>query len=105
DRASEMGAGTEPAIASPNGKLEAFIRNWNLWVRDRAAGHETQLTFDGEKDYGYATDNAGWRQSEGPVLNWSPDSSEIATYRQDQRNVGEMDLVSTRIGHPQLKLW
>jgi dipeptidyl aminopeptidase/acylaminoacyl peptidase len=104
-RASEVGAGKEAGIASPDGKLEAFIRNWNLWVRDRASGRETQLTFDGEKDNGYAIDNAGWRQSERPVLNWSPDSSEIATYRQDQRNVGEMDLVSTRIGHPQLKRW
>jgi dipeptidyl aminopeptidase/acylaminoacyl peptidase len=74
-------------------------------VRDRATGEETQLTVDGERDFGYATDNAGWRQSDRPVLNWSPDSTEIATYRQDQRKVGDMDLVSTRIGHPGLKQW
>lgn len=97
--------GKEPGIASPNGKLAAFIRDWNLWVRDTATGKETQLTFDGAKDFGYATDNAGWRQSDGPVLDWSPDSSEIATYQQDQRRVGDMDLVSTRVGHPELKQW
>ena len=105
DEASLLKTGKEPGIASPNGKLEAFIRDWNLWVRDTATGTEIQLTFDGKKDFGYATDNAGWRQSDGPVLTWSPDSTEIATYQQDQRDLGEMDLVSTRIGHPVLKQW
>lgn len=105
DEASLVKTGKEPGIASPNGKLEAFIRDWNLWLRDTASGKETQLTFDGSQDFGYATDNAGWRQSQRPVLNWSPDSTEIATYRQDQRNVGEMDLVSTQLGHPELKEW
>jgi len=98
-------AGQEPGILSPNRKLEAFIRNWNLWVRDRATGRETQLTFDGVKNFGYATDNAGWRQSRRPVLDWSPDSTEIATYRQDQRRVGDMYLVDARVGHPHLKQW
>jgi dipeptidyl aminopeptidase/acylaminoacyl peptidase len=105
DKTNLIKGGKEPGIASPNGKLEAFIRDWNLWVRDLATGRETQLTFDGAKDFGYATDNAGWRQSDRPVLNWSADSTEIATYRQDQRGLGEMDLVSTRVGHPGLKQW
>jgi dipeptidyl-peptidase 4 len=95
----------EPGIVSPDGKLEAFIRGWNLWVRNTATGRETQLTFDGIRDFGYATDNAGWRQSKRPVLDWSPDSSEIATYQQDQRQAGEMYLVSTHVGHPVLKRW
>src|SRR5579863_7236913 len=63
DEASVIKTGKEPGIASPNGKLKAFIRGWNLWVRDVATGKETQLTSDGQKDFGYATDNAGWRQS------------------------------------------
>ena len=105
DKASLLKTGKEPGITSPSGKLAAFIRDWNLWVRDLATGKETQLTFDGKKDFGYATDNAGWRQSARPVLDWSPDSTEIATYRQDQRGLGEMDLVSTRLGHPGLKQW
>lgn len=105
DKATVIRSGKEPGILSPNRKLEAFIRDWNLWVRDTANGKESQLTFDGSKDYGYATDNAGWRHSEGPVLNWSPDSTEIATYQQDQRQVGDMDLVGARIGHPRLEQW
>jgi dipeptidyl aminopeptidase/acylaminoacyl peptidase len=36
---------------------------------------------------------------------WSPDSKKIATFRQDQRNVGEMYLVDTRVGHPVLQAW
>ncbi len=105
DKASLVKSGKEPGIASPNGKLEAFIRDWNLWVRDTATGKETQLTSDGGKDFGYATDNAGWLHSDRPVLNWSPDSTAIATYQQDQRQVGDMDLVSTRLGHPGLEQW
>ncbi|MGH8318264.1 MAG: DPP IV N-terminal domain-containing protein [Steroidobacteraceae bacterium] len=104
-KASLVKTGKEPGIASPNGKLEAFIRDWNLWVRDTATGEETQLTFDGVRNFGYATDNAGWLQSDRPVLNWSPDSSEIATYQQDQRRVGDMYLVGARVGHPRLKKW
>ena len=53
---------------SPDGKSVAFIRDWNLWVRDVATGRETQLTTDGVKDFGYATDNAGWTRSDRPIL-------------------------------------
>jgi dipeptidyl aminopeptidase/acylaminoacyl peptidase len=94
-----------PSVTSPDGKRAAFIRDYNLWVRDVATGAETQLTRDGVKDYGYATDNAGWIQSDKPILLWSPDSKRIATFQQDQRNVGEMYLVNTKVGHPTLKAW
>ncbi len=90
---------------SPDRSKAAFIRDYNLWVRDVATGKETQLTKDGVKDYGYATDNAGWTQSDNPILVWSPDSKKIATFQQDQRKDGEMYLVSTNNGHPTLKAW
>jgi dipeptidyl-peptidase-4 len=90
---------------SPDGKRAAFIRAYNLWVRDVATGRETQLTTDGVKDFGYATDNAGWVRSDNPVLVWSPDSRKIATFQQDDRPLGEMYLVSTRAGHPELQAW
>jgi len=93
------------SVTSPDGKRAAFIRDWNLWVRELASGRETRLTTDGVKDFGYATDNAGWTMSDRPVLLWSPDSRKIATFQQDQRNVGEMYLVDTRAGHPQLRAW
>ena len=71
----------------------------------RATNKETQLTNDGVKDFGYATDNAGWTHSDRPILLWSPDSKRIATFQQDQRGVGEMYLVDTRVGHPTLQAW
>jgi dipeptidyl-peptidase 4 len=90
---------------SPDGSLAAFIRGDNLWVREVATGKERQLTTDGAKDFGYATDNAGWTKSDRPVLLWSPDSKKIATFQQDQRGVGEMYLVETKVGHPTLQAW
>ncbi len=94
-----------PLALSPDKKLGAFVRDWNLWVRDVATGAETQLTTDGVKDYGYATDNAGWKQSNAAILLWSPDSKKIATFQQDQRKTGEMYLVPVTNGHPTLKAW
>jgi len=92
-------------VASPDGKKAAFIRDWNLWIRDVVSKKETQLTTDGIKDFGYATDNAGWRKSDRPVLLWSPDSKKIATFQQDQRHVSDMYLVTTNVGAPKLEAW
>ncbi|MGA3223266.1 MAG: DPP IV N-terminal domain-containing protein [Acidobacteriaceae bacterium] len=90
---------------SPDGKRAIFLRDWNLWVRDIATGGEKQLTTDGVKDYGYATDNSGWIHSERAIVVWSPDSKMLATFQQDQRKTGEMYTVSSRIGHPHLETW
>mgnify|MGYP001799575737 CR=1 FL=1 len=90
---------------SPDKSKVVFIKDWNLWVRNLASGKETQLTTDGIENYGYATDNAGWRQSDRPVVLWSPDSKKIATYQQDQRHVSDMHLVTTNVGAPTLKSW
>ena len=76
-------------VMSPDGKKAAFIRNWNLWMRDIATGKETQLTTDGVENYGYATDNAGWKHSDRAILLWSPDSRKIATFQQDQRKTAK----------------
>jgi dipeptidyl aminopeptidase/acylaminoacyl peptidase len=104
-RGGGRGGGAGNAVTSPDGKRAAFIRDWNLWVRDVATGQEKQLTHDGVKDFGYATDNAGWTGSARAILRWSPDSKKIATQQQDERNVGEMYLVSTNVGHPNLRAW
>jgi dipeptidyl aminopeptidase/acylaminoacyl peptidase len=93
------------AVLSPDGKREAFIKDFNLWVRDVSTGNETQLTKDGVKDFGYATDNAGWTKSDRAILIWSPDSKKIATFQQDQRGVSDMYLVSTNVGAPKLEAW
>ena len=93
-----------PLSISPDGKRGVFIRDWNLWVRDIATGQEKPLTTDGAKYFGYATDNAGWSASDRAMVSWSPDSRRIATQQQDERNVGEMYLVPTVVGHPTLRV-
>ena len=92
-------------VLSPDGTKAVFIRDWNLWVRDVSSNKELQLTRDGVKDFGYATNNAGWTRSDRPIVRWSPDSKKIATFQQDERNVGEMYLVDTGVGHPKLQAW
>lgn len=92
-------------VLSPDGKKAILIKDYNLFVKDVASGKLTQLTTDGIKDYGYATDNAGWKHSDAPILRWSPDSKKIATFQQDQRNSKDMYLVTTNVGAPVLKAW
>ncbi len=92
-------------LISPDSSKEAFIKDYNLWVKDLKTGKLLQLTTDGIKNFGYATDNAGWKKSDNPILKWSPDSKKIATFKQDERAAGDMYLVTTNVGHPKLESW
>lgn len=99
------GGGNPNEVLSPDGKKAAYIKDYNLWVRDLASNQSTALTTDGVKDDGYATDNAGWAKTDRAILVWSPDSKKIATFQQDERKVNNMYLVSTKVGAPVLKEW
>ncbi|MFO7669081.1 MAG: DPP IV N-terminal domain-containing protein [Bacteroidales bacterium] len=92
-------------VASPDGRYTAFIRDWNLWIREVSTNSEKAITTDGIENFGYATDNAGWKHSDKPILSWSPDSKKIATFQQDQRHVSSMYLVRTKVGAPELMEW
>src|SRR5262249_15796833 len=98
-------SGDANAVVSPDGTRAVFIKDWNLWVRDISSKVERPLTLDGVANFGYGTDNAGWRSSPRPIALWSPDSKKVATFQQDERSVGEMYLVETKVGHPVLKAW
>lgn len=97
--------GVQNGVTSPDGKRSAYIKNFNLWVKDFETGKETQLTTDGVKDFGYATDNAGWKHTDQAILVWSPDSKKIATFQQDEREVSDSYLISTNVGAPKLSQW
>jgi dipeptidyl-peptidase 4 len=98
--------GAPPAsVTSPDGRYAAYIRDFNLWVRDLGTSTDRQLTTDGVEDFGYATNNAGWTRSPVPLLAWSPDSRRIKTFQQDARGIGSMYLVTTNVGTPQLQQW
>ncbi|MFN8253668.1 MAG: DPP IV N-terminal domain-containing protein [Ferruginibacter sp.] len=92
-------------VLSPDGTKSVFIKDWNLWLRDKASGKETALTTDGVKDFGYATDNAGWKHTDRAIVLWSPDSKKLSTFQQDQRHVNDMYLVKTKVGAPELQQW
>jgi len=90
---------------SPDGRTAAYIRDNDLWAMDLATGRETRLTTDGIEDFGYATNNAGWTHGPDPVLTWSPDGRQIATFQHDGRGVGDMHLVRTTVGKPEIETW
>lgn len=104
-------AGTPPrtipphSSVSPDSSTAVFIRDYNLWARDLRSGDERQLTTDGIKDFGYATNNAGWVHNDNPVVTWSPDSRQIATFQHDGRGVRDMVLAATNPGAPRLEQW
>ncbi len=105
-RACAEGSSKNPDEApSPDGSRVAFIRDFNLWVRELKDGSQTQLTTDGARNFGYATENPGWIHTARAIVLWSPDSKRIATFQQDERGVGETYLISTRQGHPVLDAW
>lgn len=58
------------AVVSPDGTMEAFIRNSNVYVRDLATRHERQLSLDGTDGNYYSTH-----------IFWSPDSRYVASTR------------------------
>lgn len=97
--------GQAAAVLSPDGKRAVFLRDWNLWVRDVSSGAERQLTRDGVKDFGYATDNAGWKHSDQAIVIWSPDSRKVATFQQDQRAVADFTTTTTQVGHSSTDTW
>ena len=45
------GRGRGNEVLSPDGKKAAFIKDYNLWVKDIATGEKTQLTSDGVKRF------------------------------------------------------
>ena len=99
---------------SPDGRWIAFVREDNLWIRDADGGDETQLSFDGEEDFGYGAVPEGCCQEitsrrqgteRSPVLQWSPDSRRIATHRYDERNVELFHLLEAADGRPVLHSW
>jgi dipeptidyl aminopeptidase/acylaminoacyl peptidase len=93
------------ARLAPDGAWAVFIREHDLWAREMATGTDRRLTTDGQPDFGYATNNAGWVHGPDPVVTWSPDGQRIATFQHDGRGVREMHLTTTNVGVPRLESW
>ena len=81
---------------SPDGTKAAFIKNYNLWVREIDSGEECALTHDGELHYAYAVqpesrdligDLCAATCTPKPDARWSPDSRQLFTLQTDERQV------------------
>ena len=57
-------------VTSPDGKYEAYIKNDNIFVRDKANGRERQLSQDGTLSNYYSS-----------YIQWSPDSRKMLSCR------------------------
>ena len=80
---------------SPNKHWAAYVKGFNLYVRDVSSGQVLQLTRDGETSWDYATPLPSLRHfiepgaeydTLKPAVFWSPDSTKLVTYRIDSRN-------------------
>ncbi len=94
-------AAEESPAFSPDGARVAFVRDCDLYALDVATGAEVRLTADGAADeiLNGKTDWVYWeeiwgRDSEG--FWWSPDGTEIAYYRFDERAVPTYPLLDER---------
>ncbi|WP_425639259.1 prolyl oligopeptidase family serine peptidase [Algoriphagus yeomjeoni] len=86
---------------SPDGNWKAYVKNFNLFVENLETGEEIQLSYDGRKDYEYAS-YWGWSdmvlgengaRPEHLSINWSPDSKKIQTQIVDLRLAEKMLLL------------
>jgi dipeptidyl-peptidase 4 len=85
------------AGTSPDGKWQAEVRQYNLYLRNSTSGEEVQITKDGEKNWSYATPLPDSQMmieqrtedvKQPPAVFWSPDSTKLVTYRIDSRKAG-----------------
>jgi len=64
--------GTPPTEQrSPDGKLNTYVKNFNLFIREADTNKEYQLSYDGSEGNYYSLSS----------VSWSPDSKKIAAYR------------------------
>lgn len=61
--------GNKP-VGSPDSLYTAFIKNYNLYIKNKKTKAETQLSYDGSKGFYYSS-----------YLQWSPNSNQIMAYK------------------------
>ena len=84
-------------LTSPNGRWSAFVRDYNLWIRNLKTGAERALTTDGAEyyEYGGLRDQAKLAEKlEGEKYAlppqgayWSPDGHKLIVPRLDERDL------------------
>lgn len=69
-----------PYGVSPDLKYELIVKDENLWLEDKEQKRETQLTFDGGKDYGFETASIEWLSEDGAFYITREDKRSIRTF-------------------------
>ncbi len=84
---------------SPDGKWIAFVKNYNLYLRNLKTEEEFKLTTDGIDHYDYATPLSWYKivdESIGDTydpeiyVEWSPDSKKFMAIKLDRRNAKKL---------------
>ncbi len=96
----QRGAGGAPergrqvaSAPSPDGKRKAFYKAFNLWLSDADGANEVAVTTDGTDDparrikYGTASWVYGEELGQTTAMWWSADSTKVAYYRFDEKDV------------------
>ncbi|MCH5599987.1 DPP IV N-terminal domain-containing protein [Niabella ginsengisoli] len=90
---------------SPDKAWTAFVKDYNLFIKKTGSGAEKQLSFDGAKNYEYAS-YYGWGEiiegengdrPEHFDVSWSPDGKFIQAFICDLRNAKKMYLLDWSI--------
>ncbi|MBM3989773.1 MAG: S9 family peptidase [Planctomycetes bacterium] len=93
--APERGRQFASALA-PNGKLEAFHKDRNLWLREADGANEREVTTDGDASkrtkYAIGSWVYGEELDQNTAMWWSPDSAKLAFYRFDESGVRDFYL-------------
>jgi dipeptidyl-peptidase 4 len=96
---SALPVASTPSLYSPDGRYACFVKDHDLWVRERSTGSERPLTTDGERYQRYGqqpescTAAVSYRKCPTPMGLWSPDSQWLLTHRIDERAVPKLTLV------------
>ena len=91
-------APSKDLLVSPDGTKAAFVRDYNLWIRNSTTGEEHALTHDGVQFNEYAGVSRAWGVQYhvyyGIQALWSPDSKQLFTVQVDNRQVKSTPIIS-----------
>ena len=91
-----------PYVLSPDRKWEAYVRNYDVYVRARGVEADSvRLTTDGAQAWSYGLGDPSPQERlqtpmrpRRPQIRWAPDSKHLIVSRQDARGVAVMPYIS-----------
>lgn len=91
------------ATLSPDGSKVAFVRDNNLYIKHLTEDREEEITNDGKYNaiINGAADYVYYEFNLAPAFAWSPDSTKLAYYRFDEREVPQVNMTLFRELYPE----